>query len=72
MLALPAAARPLLLALADPLIQPTAQRLLVLAVGAVLTTGRRTVTRILAEHAGLAKLPADLKETLLNCLCPAA
>jgi hypothetical protein len=25
-----------------------------------------------AGQAGLAKLPADLKETLLNCLCPAA
>ncbi len=48
MLALPAAARPLLLALTDPLLQPTAQRLLLLTVGAILTTGRRTVTRILA------------------------
>ena len=25
-----------------------------------------------AEQAGLAKVPADLKEILLNCLCPAA
>lgn len=48
MLTLPAAAAPLLLALTDPLTQPTAQRLLLLAVGAILTTGRRTVTRILA------------------------
>ena len=55
MLTLPAAARPLLLALTDPLIQPTAQRLLLLAVGAILTTGRRTVTRILATMGPLAQ-----------------
>jgi DDE superfamily endonuclease len=55
MLALPTAAQPLLLALTDPLIQPTAQRLLLLAVGAILTTGRRTVTRLLATMGSLAQ-----------------
>jgi hypothetical protein len=55
MLALPAAAQPFLLALTDPLIQPTAQRLVLLAVGATLTTGRRTVTRILATTGRLAQ-----------------
>jgi hypothetical protein len=42
-----------------------------------LTTARRlcweeTFFAGSAEHAGFAKLPAELKETLLNCLCPAA
>src|SRR4051794_28248274 len=55
MLALPAAAEPLLLALTDPLSQPTAQRLLLLIVGAILTTGRRTVTHILAALGPLAQ-----------------
>jgi DDE superfamily endonuclease len=54
MLSLPAAAQPLLLALTDSLVQPTAQRLLLLAVGAILTTGRRTITRILATTGTLA------------------
>jgi hypothetical protein len=34
--------------------------------------GEETSFASSAERAGLAKLPADLKETLLNCLCPAA
>ena len=55
MLALPAAARPLLLALTDSLVQPTGQRLLPLAVGAILATGRRTVTRLLATTSPLAQ-----------------
>jgi hypothetical protein len=55
MLTLPAAAAPLLLALTDPLTQATAQRLLLLAVGAILTTGRRTVTHVLATMGGLAQ-----------------
>jgi hypothetical protein len=53
MLTLPAAAQPLLLALTDPLTQPTAQRLLLLTVGAIVSSGRRTVTHILAVLGGL-------------------
>jgi hypothetical protein len=53
MLSVPAAAEPLLAALTAPLSQPVAQRLLLLAVGAILTTGRRTVTRILTTAGGL-------------------
>jgi DDE superfamily endonuclease/Archaeal putative transposase ISC1217 len=53
MLSLPAAAEPFLAALTGPLSQPVAQRLLLLAVGATLTTGRRTVTRILTTAGGL-------------------
>lgn len=55
MLRLPAAAAPLLLALTDPLVQPTAQRLLLLAVGAILATGRRTITHILATTGNLSQ-----------------
>jgi hypothetical protein len=54
MLPLPAAAEPLLLALTDPLTQATGQRLL-LAIGAVLAVGRRTVTGVLPTAGGLAQ-----------------
>src|ERR1044072_672848 len=46
MFPLPAAAEPLLLALTVPFTQATGPRFLLLTVGAILTTGRRTVTRI--------------------------
>jgi hypothetical protein len=53
MLTLPSAAEPLLLALTVPFTQATAQRFLLLTVGAILTTGRRTVTRILTTTQSL-------------------
>jgi hypothetical protein len=53
MLALPVVAEPLLVALTGPLSQPVAQRLLLLTVGAILATGRRTITRILTTAGGL-------------------
>ena len=63
MLSLPAAAAPVLLALTDPLVQPTAQRLLLLIVGAILTTGRRTITHFLATTGNLAQAPGPLRSS---------
>jgi hypothetical protein len=53
MLAFPAAAQPLLFALTDSLSAPTAQRFVLLTVGAILTTGRRTITAILTTLGSL-------------------
>jgi hypothetical protein len=47
MLALPSAAEPLFMSLSVAFTQPTFQRVIPLAVGAILTMGRRTVTAIL-------------------------
>jgi len=54
MLSLPSAAEPLLMSFSIAFTQPTFQRFLVLAVGAVLTRGRHTVTAILRTMRPLA------------------
>jgi DDE superfamily endonuclease len=55
MLPLPTAALPLLRSVAGACVLPTAQRLLHLMVGAILTTGRRTISNLLRALRGLAK-----------------
>jgi len=57
MLALPSAAEPLFMSLSVAFTQPTFQRAIPLAVGAILTMGRRTVTAILRTMGLLA--PGD-------------
>ena len=53
MLPLPSAAEPLLMSLSIAFTNPTFQRFLPLCVGAILTTGRRTVTGVLWTMRGL-------------------
>jgi len=53
MLCLPSAAEPLLMSLSVAFTQPTFQRIVSLLVGAVLTTGRRTVTGVLWTMRGV-------------------
>ncbi len=53
MLTLPSAAQPLLMSLSIAFTEPTFQRILSLCVGAILTTGRRTVTGMLWTMGGL-------------------
>jgi hypothetical protein len=55
MLPLPTAALPLLRSVAGACVLPTAKRLLHLMVGAILTTGRRTISNLLRAIRGLAK-----------------
>ncbi len=55
MLPLPSAAEPLFVNLSVAFTRPTFQRVLPLAVGAVLTLGRRTVTTVLRTLGGLAR-----------------
>lgn len=55
MLPVPAAALPLLRSVAGACVLPTAKRLLHLMVGAILTTGRRTISNLLRAIRGLAK-----------------
>jgi len=54
MLTLPSAAEPLFMSLSVAFTQPTFQRILPLIVGAILTTGRRTVTAVLRTMRSLA------------------
>jgi DDE superfamily endonuclease len=54
MLPLPTAALPLLRSVAGACVLPTAQRLLHLMVGAILTTGRRTISNLLRALRGMA------------------
>ena len=54
MFALPHAALPLLRSVAGACVWPTAQRFLTLMLGAILTTGRRTVSNLLRAVRGLA------------------
>ena len=54
MLSLPSAAEPLLMSFSIAFTQPTFQRMLPLAVGAMLALGRRTVTAMLRRAGGLA------------------
>jgi hypothetical protein len=54
MLPLPTAALPLLRSVAGACVLPTAKRLLHLMVGAILTTGRRTISNLLRAIRGLA------------------
>jgi hypothetical protein len=51
---LPSAAEPLFMSFSIAFTEPTFQRILPLAVGAILTTGRRTVTGVLRTMRGLA------------------
>jgi hypothetical protein len=55
MLALPSAAEPLFMSLSVAFTQPTFQRVIPLAVGAILTMGRRTVTSVLRTVGHLAR-----------------
>jgi hypothetical protein len=55
MLALPSAAEPLFMSLSVAFTQPTFQRIVSLAVGAILTIGSRTVTAILRTLGGLVR-----------------
>jgi hypothetical protein len=55
MLPVPTAALPLLRSVAGACVLPTAKRLLHLMVGAILTTGRRTISNLLRAIRGLAK-----------------
>ena len=54
MFALPKAALPLFRSVAGACVLPTAKRLLTLMVGAILATGRRTITNLLRAVGGLA------------------
>ena len=54
MIALPQAALPLLRSVAGACVLPTAKRLLTLMLGAILTTGRRTISNLLRAVRGLA------------------
>ena len=54
MFALPKAALPLFRSVAGACVLPTAKRLLTLMVGAILATGRRTITNLLCAVGGLA------------------
>lgn len=53
MLTVPSAAEPLLMSLSIAFTNPTFQRILPLSIGAILTTGRRTVTGVLWTMRGL-------------------
>ena len=55
---LPKAAQPLLHSFAGAFTRPTFKRFLTLMLGAVLTTGRRTITNLLRAVRGLAHLAA--------------
>jgi hypothetical protein len=55
MLAVPTAALPLVRSVAGACVLPAAKRLLHLMVGAILTTGRRTISNLLRAIGGLAK-----------------
>ncbi len=54
MLSLPSAAEPILMSFSVAFTEPTFRRMLALAVGAILTTGRHTVTAMLRTVGGLA------------------
>ena len=54
MLTLPSAAEPLFMSLSVAFTQPTFRRIVPLAVGAILTMGRRTITAVLRTLGGLA------------------
>ena len=54
MLTLPSAAEPLIVSLSVAFTEPTFKRIVPLIVGAILTTGRRTVTAVLRTMRGLA------------------
>ncbi len=56
MLPVPTAALPLIRSVAGPCVLPTAKRLLHLMVGAILTTGRRTISHLLRAIRGLLKI----------------
>ena len=53
MLPLPSAAEPLFMSFSIAFTQPTFQRILPLAVGTILTLGRRTVTAVLWTMRGI-------------------
>ena len=66
MLVIPEFAQPVLCSFAPAFYEPTYQRVLVLLIAAILTTGRRTVSNLLRTAAGLAKGDASSFHRVLS------